>query len=127
MRHPKHTPYHDIRILCAILPRCRIRNPIRLTPALVRELAGSPKLAVTVVGDPDMMSSERGTTRNTPDYLPQLQQELLQVIAKYELIDLDQVSVNVDRNDGCEVLELNIVLGDVKKPSAKPVVVAATS
>jgi cell division topological specificity factor len=65
-----------------------------------------------------IVARERGTTRNAPDYLPQLQQELLQVIAKYELIDLDQVSVNVDRNGGCEVLELNIVL-DGAKP-AKP-------
>jgi len=79
-----------------------------------------------------IVARERGTTRNTPDYLPQLQQELLQVIAKYELIDLDQVSVNVDRNGGCEVLELNIVLGDGDKPKAagepaKPVAATATS
>lgn len=63
-----------------------------------------------------IVARERGTSRHTPDYLPQLQQELLQVIAKYELIDLDQVSVNVDRNGGCEVLELNIVLGEGAKP-----------
>jgi len=60
------------------------------------------------------------TGKNTPDYLPQLQQELLQVIAKYELIDLDQVSVNVDRNGACEVLELNIVLGETGKPKSEP-------
>ena len=47
-----------------------------------------------------------------PDYLPQLQQELLAVIARYEKIDLQHVSVNVDRSGGCEVLELNIVLPD---------------
>jgi cell division topological specificity factor len=65
-----------------------------------------------------IVARERGTSRNAPDYLPQLQQELLQVIAKYELIDLDQVSVNVDRNGGCEVLELNIVLGENGKPKS---------
>ena len=65
-----------------------------------------------------IVARERGTSRNAPDYLPQLQQELLQVIAKYELIDLDQVSVNVDRNGGCEVLELNIVLGENAKPKS---------
>ncbi len=52
--------------------------------------------------------------RDAPDYLPQLQQELLQVIAKYELIDIGQVSVNVDRSGGCEVLELNVVLAPNK-------------
>ena len=74
-----------------------------------------------------IVARERGTSRNAPDYLPQLQQELLQVIAKYELIDLDQVSVNVDRNGGCEVLELNIVLGgDVKPKSSGPPKLAVT-
>ena len=46
------------------------------------------------------------------DYLPQLKQELLQVLAKYEKIDLDQVSVNVERNGECDVLELNVVLSE---------------
>jgi cell division topological specificity factor len=60
----------------------------------------------------------RERTRNAPDYLPKLQQELLQVIAKYELIDLGQVTVNVDRSGGCEVLELNVVLSPPTKPAA---------
>jgi cell division topological specificity factor len=55
-------------------------------------------------------------TRDVPDYLPQLQQELLQVIAKYELIDLGQVTVNVDKSGGVEVLELNVVLHDKNAP-----------
>ncbi len=77
-----------------------------------------------------IVARERTVTRGAPDYLPQLQQELLQVIAKYELIDLGQVSVNVDKSGGCEVLELNVVLAPAKpKPSgdpAKPVVATAT-
>ena len=70
-----------------------------------------------------IVARERSVTRNVPDYLPQLQQELLQVIAKYELIDLGQVTVNVDRSGGCEVLELNVVLND---KAAKPVPPPAT-
>jgi cell division topological specificity factor len=53
-----------------------------------------------------------GTRAGAPDYLPQLQQELLAVIARYEKIDLGNVTVNVDKNGDCEVLELNIVLPD---------------
>ncbi|HEY2746237.1 MAG TPA: cell division topological specificity factor MinE [Polyangia bacterium] len=66
-----------------------------------------------------IVARERTATRPAAiDYLPQLQQELLQVIAKYELIDLGQVSVNVDKSGGCEVLELNVVLAPPKpKPS----------
>lgn len=73
-----------------------------------------------------IVARERSTLRDAPDYLPQLQQELLQVIAKYELIDLGQVSVNVDKSGGCEVLELNVVLGpktDAPKPQAKKLAV----
>jgi len=44
------------------------------------------------------------------DYLPQLQQELLAVIARYEKIDLSNVTVSLDRHGGSEVLELNITL-----------------
>ena len=68
--------------------------------------------------------------RDAPDYLPQLQQELLQVIAKYELIGIGQVSVNVDRSGGCEVLELNVVLAPNKAPDAadkKPLTAAAVT
>lgn len=59
-----------------------------------------------------IVARERTGGRGAPDYLPQLQQELLAVIARYEKIDLQHVSVNVDRSGGCEVLELNIVLPD---------------
>ena len=46
------------------------------------------------------------------DYLPQLKQELLQVLAKYEKIDLEQVTVNLERNGECDVFELNVVLSE---------------
>ena len=60
-----------------------------------------------------IVARERTATNDrAPDYLPALQQELLQVIAKYERVDMDQVSVNLDKEDGAEVLELNIVLPD---------------
>lgn len=49
-------------------------------------------------------------------YLPKLQQELLEVMAKYEKLDLDQVSVNLDRKGDSEVLEINIVLPQDSKP-----------
>jgi cell division topological specificity factor len=48
--------------------------------------------------------------RGQPDYLPQLQQEILQVIAKYVAIDQKDVQVQFDRNENCAVLELNINL-----------------
>lgn len=50
--------------------------------------------------------------RNAPDYLPRLQQELLEVIRKYVDIDQDQVAVQIDNGDDYSVLELNITLPD---------------
>ncbi|MBW3227981.1 cell division topological specificity factor MinE [Marinobacter adhaerens] len=56
-----------------------------------------------------IVAHERGQ-RDQPDYLPQLQQELLEVIRKYVQISDDMVQVEVDRNESCSVLELNVTL-----------------
>lgn len=56
-----------------------------------------------------IISHER-TKRNTPDYLPQLQEELLNVIAKYIPINRDKVSVNLERMGETAVLELNVTM-----------------
>lgn len=50
------------------------------------------------------------TQRDQPDYLPQLQRDLIAVISKYVPIDDDQVVVSLDKNDEYAVLELNITL-----------------
>jgi cell division topological specificity factor len=59
-----------------------------------------------------IVAREHGRTRGKLQYLSQLKQELLQVLAKYEKIDLEQVTVNVEHNGNCEVLELNVVLSE---------------
>jgi cell division topological specificity factor len=59
-----------------------------------------------------IVAREHTGGRKTPDYLPQLQQELLAVLARYETIDLANVTVNVERNGDTEVLELNVILPD---------------
>ena len=48
--------------------------------------------------------------RNSPSYLPKLQQEILDVIRKYVAVDQDAVSVNYEQEGQREILELNIVL-----------------
>lgn len=49
---------------------------------------------------------------SSPDYLPRLQQELLEVIRKYVSVDDDDVSVNLEEQGTTSVLELNITLPD---------------
>lgn len=58
-----------------------------------------------------IISHER-TQRNAPDYLPQLQEEILAVIAKYVPITRDKVSVNLERTGDNAVLELNVTMPD---------------
>ncbi len=58
-----------------------------------------------------IISHER-SQRNTPDYLPKLQEEILAVIAKYVHITRDQVSVSLERSGDSAVLELNITMPD---------------
>lgn len=56
-----------------------------------------------------IVAHERGK-REQPDYLPQLQQEILEVIRKYVSVEQDQVQVQLDKNDDCSILELNVTL-----------------
>lgn len=58
-----------------------------------------------------IISHER-SQRNTPDYLPKLQEEILNVIAKYIPINRHQVKVNLERMGDSAVLELNVTMPD---------------
>ena len=62
-----------------------------------------------------LLAQER-SERNAPDYLPQMRNEILEVISKYVNIDQDQLKISIDEDNGMEVLELNLVLpeGDKK-------------
>src|SRR5690606_16113224 len=52
--------------------------------------------------------------QDKPSYLPQLQEELMQVIRKYVQVDQDAISVKFEQDDNQETLELNIVLPDTQ-------------
>ena len=72
----------------------------------------APKSASLAKDRLSIIVAREGRSRSQLNYLPQLRQELLQVLAKYEKIDLDQVSVNVESQGGCDVLELNVILSE---------------
>lgn len=59
-----------------------------------------------------IVAHERGRHKRSPDYLPALKKELLEVVRRYVPIDQDQVKVTLDREGDYEVLELNITLPD---------------
>ncbi|GAA5093578.1 cell division topological specificity factor MinE [Wohlfahrtiimonas larvae] len=52
----------------------------------------------------------QGSPSQQPDFLQALQRDILEVVRKYMPIDSDQIKVAMDKEDGCDVLELNIVL-----------------
>jgi cell division topological specificity factor len=58
-----------------------------------------------------IVAHERGQ-RSTPDYLPALQKELVEVIRKYVNIGSDDVHVALESQGSCSILELNITLPD---------------
>ncbi|MEJ0006282.1 MAG: cell division topological specificity factor MinE [Steroidobacteraceae bacterium] len=56
-----------------------------------------------------IVAQERGA-RGGPDYLPLLRRELLEVIRKYVNVDPEAVVINLERDQGQEVLELSVAL-----------------
>jgi len=48
--------------------------------------------------------------RDGPDYLPMLRQDILDVIKKYVAVDDEALTVQLETQDDCDVLELNITL-----------------
>ena len=46
--------------------------------------------------------------RNGPDYLPKLRDEIIEVIRKYIPVLDEQVKFQLEKEDDCEVLELNV-------------------
>lgn len=47
---------------------------------------------------------------NTLDFLPQMQREILEVVRKYIEVGSEDISINVENENQCSVLELNITL-----------------
>lgn len=57
-----------------------------------------------------LVSHQRSKNSNLVDFIPQLRQELINVINKYVVVDNDQIQVELQQNDNCSILELNITL-----------------
>lgn len=72
-------------------------------------LRGAKKSSASVARDrlQLILINERGNG-TTPDYLPQLQRELVAVISKYVKIDPNDIKINLDRQDSLEILEVKI-------------------
>ena len=80
-------------------------------------LLGEKKQTATVAKErlQLILAHERsGRNAAEPDYLQDLQRDLIAVIRKYIKIDIKDIKVNLDRHDNLEVLEVKIELPDAR-------------
>ena len=56
-----------------------------------------------------VLSHER-TLRNQPDFLPNLQRDILEVVKRYMAVSNDQVNVQMECQEMTSVLEINVTL-----------------
>jgi cell division topological specificity factor len=61
-----------------------------------------------------IVAQER-SARGGPDYLPTLRRELMEVIRKYINVDPEAVQINLEKEDGQEVLEFSVALPEKGK------------
>jgi cell division topological specificity factor len=63
-----------------------------------------------------IIAQERNT--ETEDFLPLMRKEIMEVVAKYTKIDIDNVKVDLHVKDNSSVLELNVVLPEKETEAA---------
>ena len=64
-----------------------------------------------------IVAHERNSRNKQPDYLPQLTEDILNVLRKYVQVSDKSLSINLDNKGGeLNVLELNIELQDENNP-----------
>ncbi|MBA4253081.1 MAG: cell division topological specificity factor MinE [Comamonadaceae bacterium] len=63
-----------------------------------------------------ILAHERsGRHASEPDYLPQLQRELIAVISKYVHVNPGDIRVNLERQENLDVLEVKIELPEKQR------------
>lgn len=66
-----------------------------------------------------ILAHERvGRNAGEPDYLMDLQRDLIAVIGKYVKIDPNDIKVNLERRQDMDLLEVKIELPDAPEPNA---------
>jgi cell division topological specificity factor len=63
-----------------------------------------------------LVAHERTDKDKSPDYLVNLQRDLLEVVRRYVNVDQDAITVTMEQDESREVLELSIVLPDESIP-----------
>ena len=84
--------------------------------SLIEFLFGKKQTSAQTARDRlQIIIAQERVKEQAPDYLPTLQKELLDVLSKYVQISSDDVRISHEKQDGLDVLELNITLPDQPK------------
>ena len=59
--------------------------------------------------------AQQRSEEHTPDFLPMLKKEIMEVVAKYTKVNLDTVQVDLQTKDKNSVLELNVTLPETEE------------
>ena len=79
---------------------------------LMRYLRLQKKSANAAKDRLQIIIAQQRSANQSPDYLPLMRKEILQVIAKYTKVNLDQIKMDLQCSDTSSVLELNVTLPD---------------
>lgn len=86
--------------------------------SLLKALFGSRSSTASVAKDRlQLIIARERTGSAAADWLPRLQKDLLEVIARYFPVPPEAVKVAMERSDNLDLLEINIALPD---PAARP-------
>lgn len=84
--------------------------------SLIEFLFGKKQTSAQTARDRlQIIIAQERVKEQAPDYLPTLQKELLEVLSKYVHVSLDDIRISQEKQDGVDVLELNITLPDTAK------------
>lgn len=75
-----------------------------------RPTASVAKERLQIILAHERLVDDNGTYNNAPAWLPKLQQELVDVVAKYIKINRNDLKVNLEKRDNLELLEINVTL-----------------
>lgn len=84
--------------------------------SLLTLLLGEKKKSASVAKErlQIILAHEHAAGSKKPDYLPELQAELMKVISKYVDIKFEDIKVQLEKQDNLEVLEVKIELPESK-------------
>ena len=80
---------------------------------LTKILGGNKKTSASVAKD--RLQVILSASRQDPEYLPRLQREIMEVIAKYVHVNNDEVVVEFAQKGERQILELNVTLPESAK------------